>query len=527
MLKTMVSVVGAEQKVHFQIHDGLADVGVAALSAQPMTKDEWLTAMGRFVDPSVVEHVEGQCRPGLGESVMEGGHVIIDLTARLLVMDTPLPDMPRLGNVQSCTENELLDDWLPYRIPEEWEITETAEGWEQRARERRGRWAEIDCVDCRGVLYGKLPGWIVEQWRRNADQLDEPTRQLQESWLLTPREDLQQKTPREVLLADRAFIDGDIQDQGRIWGLTGRCPPRLPVDSHAYCHGGFGSHEIILYHEMTSQLLVEYERRLGTDHAGDPREHVRHLEQLQQEWMHQPHQVLYDQSPAAMIARERSRLPAVIPESHAVEHDDCPLCRMMHDSGQPMIWQLDNFSLDHCFATSFYDTFEQWQLVQQEWEAMRRDVEPDQGGRKSEDNGKDQEHEHETERETENEARVWQRSHTNMQFFEDMPPLEACGVMLFSIGGHMAELIHDLKSDEAAVDHCRELHECFDDLRVVFREQEDVWMIQSATAAFSQALQTVTRLRPDLAAKCADLDEKLEFLHARYAEHFDPYSPPA
>lgn len=527
MLKTMVSVIGAEQKVHFPIHDGLADVGVAALSAQPMTQDEWLIAMGRFIAPSVVTYVKDQCRPGLSEKGAEGGHVIIDLPARLLVMNTPLSEMPRLGNVQSCTENELLDDWLPYRIPEEWEIMKTMEGWEQQARARRAQWAEIDCLDHRGVLYGQLPGWIVQQWNRHATQLDDPTRKLQESWLLTPRDDLRQKTPREVLLAERDFIDGDIQDQGRIWSLTGQCPPRLPVDSHAYRHGGFGSHEIILYHEMTSHLLAECQRRLGIDHTGDPQQHVRYLEQLQQEWMHQPHQVLYDQSPAAMVARERSRLPAVIPESHAEEHDDCPLCRMMHDSGQPMIWQLDNFALDHCFATSFYDTFDQWQLVQQEWEAMRQDTEPGQGGQGTEDNGKEEQPEHEAEDGRGNEARVWQRSHTNMQFFEDMPPLEACGVMLFSIGGHMAELIHDLKSDEAAVDHCRELHECFDDLRVVFKEQEDVWMIRGATAAFSQVLQSVTRLWPDLAAKCADLDKKLEFLHARYEEHFDPYSPPA
>lgn len=520
MLETMVSLIGADRHVHFRIHDGLADVGIAALSAQPVTTEEWETAMGRFLDQSVVEHMVNQFQSGPAPGPAESGRIVIDMTARVLVTETSNPEMPRLGNVQTCNKEGLLDLWLPYRIPDEWEMVQTVQAWEERAQSRRQHWAEIEQLDHRQVLYDRLPSWIVYQWERGAADLEEPTRQLQESWLLTPRDDLQQKTPREVLLADRTFVDGDIEDQGQIWGLTGQCPPGVSVNSHAYRYGGFGSHEIILYHEMTNHLLLECERRFKGPKNADTREQVRHLGQLQQEWMHQPHQVLYDQSPAAIIARERSRLPAVVPESHAVEHEDCPLCRMMHDSGQPMFWNLDHFSLDHCFATSLYETIEDWELVQQEWEAMERSVNQRPDGEQAEENAGGQE----PQRKPSLSDEVWERSHTNMQFFEDMPPLEACGVMMFSIGGHMAELIHDLNSSEETVDVCRELHECFDDLRVVFKEQEDVWMIRSATAAFSQALQNVARVREDLGAKCADLDSKLQFFHDRYEEHFNPYS---
>ncbi len=94
--------------------------------------------------------------------------------------------------------------------------------------------------------------------------------EIQDWWLLTPREDLRGKTPRDVLLAKRRFVDGDVQDQGETWSLLGRCPPGLPTRSHAYRYGGFGTHEIILYHELVAVLLREIERRVGAASAGRP-----------------------------------------------------------------------------------------------------------------------------------------------------------------------------------------------------------------------------------------------------------------
>ena len=186
---------------------------------------------------------------------------------------------------------------------------------------------------------------------------------------------------------------------------------------------------------------------------------------------------------------------------------------MMRDSGQPLIWQLDSYSLDHCFATSFYPDIQQWQEAQDTWESVRQGVE--QAGTTTSPR----------QAKSDNESSVWQRSHTNMHFFEDMPALEACAVMMFSIGGHMAELIHDLKACDDSLDLCRDLHEAFDDLRVVFKDQEDDWMIRSAAGAFTEVLEHVASRHTDLAAKCKDLENKLDFFCCRYAEHNDPYSP--
>ena len=120
----------------------------------------------------------------------------------------------------------------------------------------------------------------------------------------------------------------------------------------------------------------------------------------------------------------------------------------------------------------------------------------------------------------EKEPRVWNSSHTNMQFFADMPPIEACGVMLFSIGGHLAELVQDLRAGKNEDRLVQQLHNRFDELRMLLKEGEDTWMINTSVSEFVDALNDVTGARDDLRAKCADLEDKLGFLVKRYAEHF-------
>ena len=40
-----------ERTIHVQVHDGLVDLTLAALSAEPVTIDELRAAMGRFMEP--------------------------------------------------------------------------------------------------------------------------------------------------------------------------------------------------------------------------------------------------------------------------------------------------------------------------------------------------------------------------------------------------------------------------------------------------------------------------------------------
>ncbi len=460
--------------------------------------------MGRFMEPAVVDFYFAGAEQGLATRSTEGGHVIIDFTARLVVNGGAAPEMPRLGCVLCCDEHSTLDVWLPYRIPEQWQMTTDTRTWQDLARRRRPVFAEDTDFDARAVLYPKLAETLVERWLATGGQTATPVTEIQDWWLLTPREDLRGKTPRDVLLAKHRFVDGDVQDQGETWSLLGRCPPGLPTRSHAYRFGGFGTHEIILYHELVAVLLCEIERRAGENHLVDLRNEISHLEQFQQEWMHQPQPDFYDQSPAALIARERARLPAVVPKGHEHLDHDCPLCRMMADSDQPMIWQLDNCLLEQRFATSFCQSRAEWERRQcapeedLNWESPSPLPMP---GGFSDD------------------QRIWQNSFTNMSSLTDMPAWESVNVMLFAVGGHMAELVHDLRCGADTDELVQQLHIRFDSLRVFVKEQRELFIIRSSIGDFVESLNGVTQVRDDLRQKCADLETKLDFLEKRYAKH--------
>ena len=62
MLQTMVSLIDEERTIHVQVHDGLVDIALAALSAEPVLIEELKTAMGRYVEPDVVEYFFAQCK---------------------------------------------------------------------------------------------------------------------------------------------------------------------------------------------------------------------------------------------------------------------------------------------------------------------------------------------------------------------------------------------------------------------------------------------------------------------------------
>jgi hypothetical protein len=64
----------------------------------------------------------------------------------------------------------------------------------------------------------------------------------------TPRDDLRDQTPREVLLAQHDFIGWDMQDRSERWSQIGEPAPCLDPKSHAYRFAGFGTHELVTYY---------------------------------------------------------------------------------------------------------------------------------------------------------------------------------------------------------------------------------------------------------------------------------------
>ena len=102
-----------------------------------------------------------------------------------------------------------------------------------------------------------------------------------------------------------------------------------------------------------------------------------------------------------------------------------------------------------------------------------------------------------------------------------MPAWESVNVMLFAVGGHMAELVHDLRTCADTDELVQQLHVRFDELRVFVKEQRELFVIRSSIGDFVEALTGVAQVRDDLRQKCVDLETKLDFLEKRYAKHLD------
>src|SRR6185369_3151864 len=112
-------------------------------------------------------------------------------------------------------------------------------------------------LDARRILFGKpLFKFITDEFAANRESEDENLfTEIHAKWLMTGREDLRGKTPRELLLEKREFISSDLDSRARQWSFTNECPPGLPENSKAYRLAGFGTHEIVIYYDLVRFLL--------------------------------------------------------------------------------------------------------------------------------------------------------------------------------------------------------------------------------------------------------------------------------
>jgi hypothetical protein len=271
----------------------------------------------------------------------------------------------------------------------------------------------------------------------------------------------------------------------------------LPSDCHAYRYGRFGTHEIILYHDMVTYLLTELKQQHGAEAKYEVDVEARRLDELREEWLHTSQDDLCDQSPAALIAANRARLPWVIPRDRVCLDDNCPLCQMMAESDQPAFWHLDGYLLADEFATSFHETREEWEAEQAEMREWAENLPEFTSA--------------EVENADHTEPRIWNSTFTNMNLVRDLPTPSAIGMMLFSIGGHLAELSIDLGDTPEAEPTICSMQSRFAALRRAV-EDESSWTVNLIVAQFAEELQGIAALHPGLRPKCDDLEKKIDYL---------------
>jgi hypothetical protein len=301
----------AERDWSGTIHGDCADRAIAALSADPVTLDELEYAAARFVKPLPGHRFFASLSPGLRDEPHDAGLVIIDLVARLVVVDSTYSSPAPVGIVpfhdgRCCTETG-----LRYHLADDWLFSSDGENWQYLAEKRRREWIAKPALDARAVFYGRAmlefiargafaafegraeivaaaqARWAEDARQRlpnNADVVPdnleaerltdeeitpktrpgqerhaspfyEALKQIHADWLLTPREDLGGACPREIALDRRDHLTWDLQDQCERWSLLRECPRGIAVSSHAFRYGGFGTHELVVYYDLIRELL--------------------------------------------------------------------------------------------------------------------------------------------------------------------------------------------------------------------------------------------------------------------------------
>lgn len=407
MSEVKLNLIDSERVLHGEIHGSIADRCVAALSAEPETIAELEAALtrytrsldgcGQFASFRSLDHEPNTCLE-LDTEPWDAGIVVIDLGARIVASESSYSQPEPEGQVSYHDGHSATEISVLYRVPENWLFVNSVEAYlwsrERRLRER----AANPSFDARPVLFGRpLLEFIINAYQSlptetralfsqdHSDRTEDEAMQaalgkeisaIHARWLLTPRSDLRNQSPREVLLAKQDFIDFDLHTRSLQWSLQNEGPPCLSVDSFAYRLAGFGTHEWVVYYDLVRLMITS----LGSSDpgSGQAQEHFARLEQIKTEWLENPQADFDGRIPAIVIDNERKRLPQALLPHDMIIDDDCPFCQAFGDETSPLgmgvgFWHLDGSHMDDDFAFSHYQTREEWEAENRRREEFDRE----------------------------------------------------------------------------------------------------------------------------------------------------------
>jgi hypothetical protein len=390
MSEIKLNLIDAQDILIGTIHGSVADSCVAALSAEPETIAELEAALVRYIRPEAGQRQFASFRSGseIDSQPWDAGFVIIDLAARMVASESSYSDPQPEGEVRYHDGTKSTDVSVPYRLPADWLFVNSVDAYRWSCDRRRQQRAENVAFDVRAVLYGSaLLEFIakcgVGSLARTSEQLDEETREalaneissIHATWLMTPREDLQGRSPRQVLLEKQDFIDFDLHTRSLQWTFLGEGPPCLASDSFAYRFAGFGTHEWVVYYDLVRHLLW---RATELD-CRDLDTAMSKLQQTMNDWLETGDGEYERKVPAIIIENERKRLPQAMSAAELIIDEDCDLCRMSALEAEmgfgPAFWHLDGSHMDDGFAFSPYVTLEEWEAENRRREEFNRQFE--------------------------------------------------------------------------------------------------------------------------------------------------------
>jgi hypothetical protein len=208
--------------------------------------------------------------------------------------------------------------------------------------------------------------------------LAETVRDIHRRWLLTPRDDLRGRSPRDLLLEKQDLINFDLESRILQWSIQLEGPPSLDRNSFAYRFAGFGTHERVVYYYFVRHLIwtaVDLTVS-GLEGKSPGTEMVSALDKAKNAWLNEPNED-FEGIPINIIDNERRRLPEAMSGRTMVVDEDCPLCKMMGDESEAGLGiyfrHLDGCNMDDDFAFSTFGTLEEWETDHREMEERHQE----------------------------------------------------------------------------------------------------------------------------------------------------------
>jgi hypothetical protein len=383
MSEIRINILDASRAVNGALHGFIADTVLAGLSAEPETIEELEDSMARFAKPADnKQHLAGFFN-GVNKEPWDAGIVFVDLAARVFAAESSYSILMPEGEVRFHNGHELTEVWLPYRVTHDWLFLDSVDEYIAVADQRRARRAAIQPLDSRPVLYGAIAEFIAGECRAARESKKEyPIAEIHKKWLMTPRHDLRDFPPREVLLMQREPIDWDMQLRETQWSRLKEPAPCLKKGSCAYRFAGFGTHEIVIYYNLVRMLITDcWKRMIGKREISMPDEIAR-LEQLKTKWLDSPKPEYGMKSPSSLIELERIRLPWLLSEEDSPFEDDCPCCQALANERRELgFWRLNGWNMDKDFAFSFCRTREEWEAENRGLEKIFKSIKQEEAKR--------------------------------------------------------------------------------------------------------------------------------------------------
>lgn len=483
-------------------------VAVAAVSAQPESLAEYFEAARRYLP----NHDWVPTATNAGEisnaATVDGRWCLVDLVSRSILSGHAFELPERRSAVQADATDDYGNGsqvvWLD--TPLDWLFEVADEDWLATIVAREEEFCHQRKIDVRDIVYGRsMRQFLADRILVAAARGTPPAEQFESSrsahgdWLMTDRDDLADRSPRQAILNGHDHITWELQHRADQWSMQGFAVPPLPKKTTAYRFAAFGTIEIVTYFHLIRFLLNAAWQHVN---AGimDSDELTNLLAKQQAEFLNQPPD---DDSGAGLlncelIESERRRMPITADASHL--DCDCHICQASVDGEfgtGPMFAFYDGHTLEleDEFAFSMVESRDVWERQQEEDCQMMQKMEQGRSERK----GLSEEHDS-----------VWQSSFVDWDKLTDGHATPISPQM--ALGFPLAEMLRRLKELGADQTHMDSLNLAF----TAFRSAADQAAAETAAGGFRTCLENAASEFPELVPQSADLqscmDEVLRIL---------------